>query len=149
MTDDTMEGLRALRDRVAKLTGPDREVDAQIRVILLHPAYRFPTPVLNRVPSNWAEARERLEWDGGGGSYPLPAYTASVDAVVALIGKVLPGWCYRLTGGGGEPAYAELFVQGAGIEHPQRDDDGPTPALALLNALLAVLAPTTEPTTNV
>lgn len=60
--------------RLEKLTGPDREVDRVIDHVVFWP---------NEAPRN-LEISIRDEWD-------VPTYTASIDAAVALVERVLPG----------------------------------------------------------
>lgn len=69
-------------DLIAKmgvLSGPSREVDRIIDHHLFFP---------NEAPRN-LELSIRDEW-------PVPAYTASLDAAIALVKRVLPGWGYRV-----------------------------------------------------
>jgi hypothetical protein len=58
--------VRALIERLEKLTGPDREVDLMIAQVVL------------------------------GRSIGVARFTASIDAAVALVERVLPGWGYRV-----------------------------------------------------
>ena len=81
-----MTDLLALAERCEAATGPDRELTAEIQVLLFEkPDYRFPDQVLNRKPSSWNEAAGRFRHDGFGGSRPWPDYTASVDAALTLV----------------------------------------------------------------
>ncbi len=61
-----------LIDRLSKLDGPDREVDAEV-----HAATNPPLRVGLRFGH-------------------IPAYTASVDAALALAERVLPGWHWQV-----------------------------------------------------
>jgi hypothetical protein len=61
--NEEMTNLSPLIERVRGLTGPDREVDAVV-----------------------------FEFFGGLSWVVPPAYTASLDAVVSLIERELPGW---------------------------------------------------------
>lgn len=63
--------MTALAEKVEALSGPCRETDAEIDRLL------FP---------NVADGR------AGNGVRMAPAYTASVDAVLALIAEKLPDW---------------------------------------------------------
>lgn len=82
-----------LIDRLEKLTGPDREVDAEIA---LHFGAR------HRSRRTGSGVNKGREWfvDSIGGveewSRHPPASTASIDAAVALVEKMLPGWGWDL-----------------------------------------------------
>ena len=115
--------LRDLLERVERSTGPDRELDAHIAI---KAAGMTPTAVYgHELLGNLHTAPSRF-----------PAYTSSVDAALALIGRVLPG-AEGFVEFGKRPV-AVLFIDG---------DDGqtstvgraPTPALALCAALLAAM----------
>lgn len=152
--------LAELKERVSKATGPDREIDAMMCVAL------HVTDDPNWIPP----ATNVWQYDrfGGVGVYPpegkrlgqpgytddqlvgsfrAPAYTASLDAAVALVEKMLPGWSYgfamrgdklRREGCDDERAYAWLK------NGDQADADAPTLPLAILSALLEALAETTD-----
>ena len=64
-----MTTLTSLRERVEKATGPDREIDVEIFF--------------------------ELDWTGQGDARTAPEYTSSIDAVVALIERELPGWAWK------------------------------------------------------
>lgn len=65
--------MRDLIAKIEKLDGPDREVDREIEHKMVFP---------NEAPHNFAISI-RDEWD-------VPHYTASLDAAVALVERVLP-----------------------------------------------------------
>lgn len=77
-----------LIDRLSKLDGPDREVDAEIAVHLL--GYTR----VNRM-EKWPEAKPIWDFYEGepfnSNGVFIPKYTASVDAAIALAERVLPG----------------------------------------------------------
>lgn len=77
--------------RLSKLDAPDREVDAQIYILFNIPAERA-----GRIDY----AHGTVGWWPKDGPYvsavTVPAYTASVDAVIALAERVLPGWGFFL-----------------------------------------------------
>ena len=90
-----MADLAALIERLEKLTGPDREVDEAIHRIAQPNADMFrrwnPEPIVDYsdVGSHW---KWNAEWlSGGFSSVPFPKYTASLDAVIALVERELPG----------------------------------------------------------
>lgn len=68
-------------------------------------------------------------------SLRVPRLTASIDATVALIERVLPGWTWRVDGGHGSRPGADLWLR----PNEYYDGTGATPALALLSALLSAL----------
>lgn len=61
-----MSDLEALLARVEKATGPDREIDHEFDYLLWHPVQALHNPD------------------------SAPAFTASIDAALALVEKVLP-----------------------------------------------------------
>jgi hypothetical protein len=63
------------------------------------------------------------------------AYTASADAVLALLLRRLPDWNWRLEGGGEEPFLAVISKATDLYTHTHKT----SPALTLLGAMLAVL----------
>jgi hypothetical protein len=122
-----MSELKALRERVAAATGPDRVLDAEIAIEI------------------GGFSRYRNWWDGPGRTnpawhalandvwVPLPAYTASLDLVLNLMGAKLPSVRVDLEGWTGTNQW------GASMGVLPYLATGPTPALALLSALLAAL----------
>ncbi len=118
----TMNKLLALADRVEKLTGPDREVDAEIAACL-------------RIGTEHKWAFNYPEWEGradgrvylekGGPSFAALAYTASLDAAMTLVPT---GWGYGLdyapSGSGlrftlGSPDLEPVFVHGDAMTFPR------------------------------
>ena len=86
-----MGDLTALIERVEKATGPDSALDVAIACTLL-------------------DARQHKAWNAANGlrprgAPPLPddvfwmrharPYTSSLDAALALVGEILPGWFWR------------------------------------------------------
>lgn len=125
-----MTDLNELIERVAGLTGPDREVDAEI-VAMLNDAMvkRYP-------PSNDFGPKDRWQfWSldgkhflGNESKYPVPHYTSSVEVAMTLV-RDAHAWQLQY---GGDKFYA-LMANGQGSSS--------TPALALcLAALRARLA---------
>ena len=82
--------LAELKERVAKATGPDRELDGLIEQalgILPSDAYWSTSNVYGDVVAHWIS--------GGYGAYKYhepEALTASLDAAIALVEMKLPGW---------------------------------------------------------
>ncbi|MFS2326645.1 hypothetical protein U2P60_14715 [Brucella sp. H1_1004] len=81
-----------LIDRLSKLDGPDREVDAQIYIL-----FNIPTERAGRIDY----ANGMVGWWPKDGPYvsavTVPAYTASVDAAIALAARLFPGTEYEFT----------------------------------------------------
>lgn len=74
-----LETLKSLRDKVAALTGPDREVDALL--------------------SDFFDPLDQVRWPFAEGSYnaiKTPLATASRDAVAELTERLLPGRVKRI-----------------------------------------------------
>lgn len=146
MTPD-MTDLSELIERVEKATGPDRELDTCLWL-------KF-TPGATRRVVHVKHAHSPAEWDidetreASGQLITVPAYTASLDAALALADRVLPG-CWWMAAKGrlraSEPLYgARLFFgtdEAIGeAEHEQ------SAALAIVLALLKALSQ--EPQTGV
>lgn len=87
-----MSDPRDLLQKVEALTGPSREVDAEIHVFVTNECVAHPT-------SSKFIPGARLDW---------PSYTTSLDAIVALIEQKLPGWDWEVgrasDGGHGQAA---------------------------------------------
>lgn len=133
MTDrETLVGLRA---KVAALSGPDREVDGSIALALgLAPAGSFRLQVIGD------------GGDFGTGPYDIwksPSYTASIDAAVALIERLLPVWRGLLDIGDWAPSGGYMARLEGADGHASAE--GATPALALLLALLDALIERAQP----
>ncbi len=110
MTVPDLGALRSLRDRVAAAGGPDRDIDQDLFCDLgLCP---------------------RGE-DGILDAYRAPRYSESLDAVVALVERVLPDATWTIHSNG------NAIVYPGGKR--QFSDTAPTDALALLTALLKAL----------
>lgn len=80
-----MTDLTALRQRLEAATGPDREIDSAIlqwELDSLSDAER-----MRRAEAAWAERGTPQQGKG-----PPLNYTASLDAAIALVERVLPKW---------------------------------------------------------
>lgn len=125
------DALHALAELLAAATGPDRKLDGAI-FVSTHEGYSLGqnhdggTVILN---TNGARASL---------SAVLP-YTDSIDAALALVGRLLPGWDWDIEKNQGVH-YALLLMM-----PPPQDESGifgadaPTTALAILRALVAAL----------
>lgn len=91
-----MTALADLIARVEGLKGPDRNVDAAVEcaVVGLRKTSYATNPRLakqsGRVTVDYPPPGWKNRWTHG--TYHAPRYTASLDAVVALIERELPGW---------------------------------------------------------
>ena len=117
-----MTNLTELSRRVSKAEGPSRELDAAVYIAFTKA----------RLPDAEYLKGLKLDW--------LPAYTASIDAVAALIAEKLPTNWHWLAGHAGD-AFPGLFTgmimpPGLAFEMTVR---AKTPALALLAAALLAI----------
>lgn len=123
-----------LIERLEKLEVPDRETDFWLSVRVFD-------------PSNETDEALRADIDlvGIEGMVIDAPFTASLDAAVALVGRVLPGWFWRV-------GRTSLFPNGWAYiskthpSHCDREDEAScsdgraaTPAIALLIATLKAL----------
>jgi len=132
-----MGDLSELIERLEKATGPDREIDAWIG---------YHTDLMNddmswraKIDSFGIDHAMRAATSGSNvWRVALPNYTASLDATVALIERVLPGWCKQLFEQDDHTWHARVRSPEYRLVATDRDahDGYPTPAIALLLALL-------------
>lgn len=136
-----MTDFAGLLARVREAKGPDRQIDADV--------FEYVDPDFPSLPATF-----------GTGAYTIvtaPLYTASIDAALALVERMLPGWFWR-TGkmtaphwdksqGCYQPYWAH--IQRTHADHCDRDDEATgyaqTAPLAILSALLRALS---SPTLN-
>ena len=118
-----MTDLPSLIAAVEAASGPDREIDAMVAVHL------------GMIDEREAAIGFRLDKSGETKMVISPKvsrFTASIDAVVALIRREMPGVEWSLHGGG-----ETSFVFFEPDERPEHEpDEAPTEALALLLAFL-------------
>jgi len=128
MTYD-IETLRALRERVREATWPDRELDALIWGIEdTRPlaAAGGDRPIYKQCPD------DAVAFDSP------PPFTASIDASLALVERVLPGW-QHVTWGGVWPYGGMAELRSGGPECFVSNGEAGTLPLAILDALLSAL----------
>ena len=144
--------------RLSKLDAPDREVDAEIWLIELQSAESDPFGGYG-LAEDWGyeyEAEEDgsvIQYARNGqvthkiGRRSSPAFTASIDAAIALAERVLPGWGWEIASNtnhiknclnpeygkpiGKHPHWAVVANQSS-----RKFVDGATPAIALCIAIL-------------
>ncbi len=115
--------LTDLADRVARLTGPDREVDAAIAVAAKVVPHDF-EPAFE--PGYWRAMYDNRHWYA-------PEYTASIDAAMTLVPEGYDYGIYRVSG--------ECQVEVGAAETFQLEQvTAATPALALTAAALRARA---------
>jgi len=127
-----MTDLAELLERVKAATGPDREIDRDLTEAL----YSDISTRERRVLANDQFAWMHPEY----GLVRCEPYTASVDAALALVERVLPRWEFNLSVE--HPGDDGAAIWRAEIGDPLMgfDAEAPTPALALLAAALEALA---------
>ena len=131
MTD--LATLRSLRERVIAATGADREIDTVVWLTLTPGVTRRKTHVPHwKRPYDIDETRDET-----GLLIVVPAYTASLDAAVALVERCLPDAVWKVMTDYGDLRRATVFRTCDGVGHSQEDAE--TPPLALLAALLSAL----------
>jgi len=131
--------LTSLVERVEGASGADREIDRQLAVA---------------IDGFWIEHQEyrgarychldkdgRVSMPGQAGDMLVPAYTASVDAALALVERVLPGAYWRLEAlpPALQEAYGAPFWASCGLPGEQEDAWGQEAASTLCAALLRAL----------
>ncbi len=127
-----MTSLDGLIERVRAATGPDRGIDRDIAERVA--ATKFRTGKRGR---EWFE-------DSHGGvetwtRHPTP-YTASVDAALALVERMLPGWCNSTGLDADDQCWAYVWSKKRALSPPEGQAEGmPSRPLAILLALLTAL----------
>jgi hypothetical protein len=148
--------LSDLIERVEAATGPDRELDYRLAYFL---GWRFSGfewakqsrdqdwlsddefATLDEMAGGWKRPDQK-EWPyPGTNTNEVPLWTASLDAAIGLVERVLPGWAWDVEGGGlrnhahllEPPKTPKEAWQG------QTGQFGATPAIALMLALLHAL----------
>jgi hypothetical protein len=142
MTD--LATLEALRTRINAATGPDLELDGMIAKL----AREIP-PDAQFMRENIYGQDSNTWYTGGYGAYvyynPEP-YTALIDAALALVERLLPGWRWGLVHQQGGENSDAMDGYHFWLESPTGNDEhqigpmatGPTAILAaLLTALIA------------
>lgn len=127
----TPEAIQNLIERCEKATGPDRFIDAMMHLML--------RPELGEAP--WFQPH--VAWwvyrgEGQEDDQHAPLYTASIDAALALMEKVLPGWSWYAGSVG------EQDIPQATVTEPFGDcrdfvAHAPTAPLAIILAFLRAL----------
>ena len=130
-----------LLSRLQGLTGPDREVDALICVALQYGGPNSEGAANVRRDPDWDEDDVIFEVGSEACCNRIPELTSSLDATVALCERFLPGWQWAVWGGAIEAGSTKPRCM-AHVSNGFRQwtaDDCPTPAIALLIAILTAL----------
>lgn len=85
--------LEQLLERVKAANGPDRELDHRIWLALEPGVKRKQWSYTHTASGRECHVDETR--DATGRLVIVPAYTASIDAALALVERVLPGWFWR------------------------------------------------------
>lgn len=133
-----MTDLKALLERVKTATGPDHDLDADLWLAVVPGASR------KNLLADWPEEAPLWEYHDAERNVMfraglVPSLTASIDAALSLVERVMPGWHFNLT---------NFPWPVADMITPTADDKewakhfsakGATLALAILSALLTAL----------
>ncbi|WP_127524009.1 hypothetical protein [Mesorhizobium sp. Z1-4] len=139
---------KELIERLEKLERPDREIDCLIWAHFdgrtVRESDRFILARSTRPPHDECvlgtidpgEYSRNFQCEGYHNP-PVPAYTASLDAAIALVEKMRPGWTWGAGTTDMEQHPFAAQVRQKGVITSDHDYSfGPTPAIALLLALL-------------
>lgn len=141
--------LEELRDRLKAATGADCKIDDDIATLIL--GWRYVEKYSH--DDEGERVLDIAEWRDEKDQYAMcpDAYTASLDAAVALAERVLPGWQCVIAGPwvyaqhyekAGQKVWDAGIVDGDNSYQDLIDDDlsnGATPALALCLAIVRAL----------
>lgn len=122
-----MAYLLNLVDRLRKANGPDRELDVAIMQALI-PECEMYSPM--------CRGDEPIFWHGPYRKQECPRLTESLDAVVALIERQLPGMGYWLMCPGNGDKYGHVQYNDRGADVSARGASAP---IAILAAFLLAL----------
>ena len=119
--------------RLSKLDAPDMEVDAEIDVLFFggETVWKTSNYTMEQFPASKRSSKNHI----CGYAYErVPAYTASVDAAIALAARVLPGHRWSAGFSRHVPHNAQIWVpSGSGYYEGESDDNR---AIALCIAIL-------------
>ena len=121
-----------LIDRLKAATGPDRELDAAIELAY---GYSIPSDAIFRPETDYVQCQWNWVHPLDGKIFHIcPLYTASIDAALALVERMLPESMYDLHKC--ETGYSFSILRN-NLDRPYFG--GATPALAILIALFTAL----------
>lgn len=129
-----MSEIAELIEKVSKATGPSAEIDAAVVAWLNNATVRPYPPTDDFGPRNQWQfwSKDGAHYLGSESRFNVPPLTASLDAVIALVEKELPGWLHAY-----EREQSGLYLAWAWEAGDYATPaEAKTPALALLLALL-------------
>ncbi len=136
--------IEALIERLEGLSGPDRETDCAIGVATGQFEARTSRRPYVEFDYCYEDDDGNLIVPGYGGDQLVPAYSASLDAAIALVEKVLPGWLINLEMRNGIAEDVYLIGPNYRDDRPEEESSPPIagfPApVALLIAMFRALA---------
>lgn len=152
------EVLSGLRERIKAATGPDRKIDCEIEAAIIHRERFVVVPPPFYDPERYfCNPDPSVDWIGYDLLNTAPRYTASIDAALALVERMLPGWKWGVSSiavrtgektAEGYPRYGEGFrahVTAVSALRPMPSiGEAPTAPLAILLALLTALQENTK-----
>jgi hypothetical protein len=113
----TSEQWKSIAKRCEKAIAPDREIDAAICIAANWPGERDDVPVtlLMRDPDDddWLIYTAS---DGTESAAKLPAVTGSLDQIVSLIERELPGWDWQINGADHKRKLRRRIM----VDHPRK-----------------------------
>lgn len=125
-----------LIDRLSKLDGPDRGVDARIWCEVRGVVYLDHYPLIHETQVFYKEKGRRKEQVSGDDIPHAALYTASVDAALALAERVLPGHTGGFQPGIESKTWATVYYASPVEVHEVAKAKAATPAIALCIAIL-------------
>lgn len=124
-----MTDLEGLVERLREAKGPDREIDGDL-FFELDPEFPNFAMHMSALPDPATFAT------GAYTSVKAPAYTSSIDAALALVERVLPGWRYDLHSPRFGTPFEAVLMDGDGAARKIVVSTAPTAPIAILAALL-------------
>lgn len=133
-----MSALQELLERVEAATGPDREIDAAIWLQMVPGATRKQWSYVHARTNRVCSVDETRD---AGRLIIVPAYTASIDAAVGLVERMLPMGTWSLYNSDPKciPKGGSAYIFADSDDEDSFRAAGATPALALIAALLKAM----------
>lgn len=133
-----MSSLTDLLSRVEGATGADRKLDAEIWMIVTPGDYKR---VVHPASGLRPRGEDFASWEATWAPRAAPYFTDSLDAALELMERVNAAFCWRVHKQ--VPSEVETtngaFWATCGLPGEQEDARGPTPAIALISAMLRAL----------